>query len=755
MGRGVAGAHAPQVITGDHVPAARRGWVAAAAGLILLLLAANFELLFGDVTPLWDADNGFAPWFLLVSDYAHEGRLLRWNPWSAGGSPDFADPQLGAFSPLTVGVGALAGGTVGAFWAYWLLIWSAGGLGALLLARHLGAPPWGGFVVAAGFAFSGYFTGHATHTSFLHAYAALPWIAWRLDRAMKPGGSTAAAQAGAIWGLSALAGYPGQVAANAGYAVLWLLGRAFFPDEDREAGRTRRFGRAAVVLLVFLAVGLVVLAPAYVSLVRESQGVSARAGPLPREVATGSNALHPLAVLTFASPYLTFLKLLDQDRLWPYTDVTSGSIYAGAVVTWLAGVALVARPRDGWRWWLLGCGVAGVLLALGQALPFRGWLYDLVPPSRYTRHASLFTGYLILSASALAAVATRDLSVLAAEPPRSRARFLVTAIFVALASFAAFATGSAAAVRDDPAVLAGALFHLALMWTGVLTTAWATMRLDGPARPRVLAAALGLLAVADGVATQALSRPLLYDYRNDGSQRWGAIRSNRVRSLDVRWGRSESWGPGAGNRNVVVKEPVLAAWAPLYSLLHQAWAETPVLAASAIGSDRVYFSKRIVEAPSSMATFRLFVKRTAALGAPPLVVHSRPAMRAGEGEPDEDEAWAIARLPPAQVVPSHVVSYTPDALTLSVFCPAEGWLWVTERWSRSWEATVNGRPVDVWGGNFIFRAVPVGRGANVVRFTYRPAGLSPLVVLSWGTLGAVALISMVPALRRRRLDRGR
>ena len=163
-------------------------YLLAAAALVVVFLVANRPLVSGRAVGIWDADYYHSSLQILVADHARHGRVMLWNPWSNGGSPDHADPQSGALSPICVLFGLLTGGTEAGFRWYWLLVWLGGGLGLLTLARHLGAPAWGGFVVALGFVFSGFFTGHAEHTTFIHGYAFLPWIIWRGMRRCAGGG---------------------------------------------------------------------------------------------------------------------------------------------------------------------------------------------------------------------------------------------------------------------------------------------------------------------------------------------------------------------------------------------------------------------------------------------------------------------------------------------------------------------------------------------------------------------------------------
>lgn len=165
----------------ERDPLSRFGWKTAALAVTGVLLAVNLPLLLGIDAPIWDASTQYAPAYTLVADHARAGRFLLWNPWIEGGAPDGFQPELGAFSPLMVGIGLVLGGTEAGFRVYWLAVWLLGALGTLTLARHLRAPAWAGAIVASGYLFSGFVTGHAEHTSILYAMALVPWTLWRLD----------------------------------------------------------------------------------------------------------------------------------------------------------------------------------------------------------------------------------------------------------------------------------------------------------------------------------------------------------------------------------------------------------------------------------------------------------------------------------------------------------------------------------------------------------------------------------------------
>ena len=310
----------------SRAAASSRSWLCALAMMLLVFSLSNSDLVLARSVPIWDGDSLYGPYQMLVADHARAGQLLLWNPWTLGGAPDSAEPQAGAFSPVAVLIGAIAGGTLSGFCAYWLFVWLLGGTGMMMLARHLRAPAWGGFIVTMAFLFSGLYMGHASHTSYLSSFAYLPWFLWRLDVAMTEHRLWPAAEAGALWGLSALSGYPAMTILTPCYGAAWALGRTWLSQSPEDGKKKavllktslpRQTWFLVLALAVVCVVGVLVLAPPYVGLLTEAVGVTERIGERPRVIAIGQSALHPGALLTFASPYLSSLKLWNP-TLWPY-----------------------------------------------------------------------------------------------------------------------------------------------------------------------------------------------------------------------------------------------------------------------------------------------------------------------------------------------------------------------------------------------------------------------------------------------------
>ena len=334
-------------------------WTVAVLLLATVLLAANRRLVSGVDCPKWDADMFFAPFQMLVADHARAGTFLLWNPWLNGGSPDYAEPQIGSFSPFAVILGLLTGGTEAGFRVYWLTIWLWGGVGVILLGRHLGAPAWGACAIALGFAFSGFYTGHAEHTSTLyHFLAAIHRVAPGCGAVLRLG---TAVEAGRV-NLSALGGY--QVGLlNASFAacgpsvdgvVLSARNRQGRAQARQRCSRQWRWSGSSCFLIRRVHGR---------DQLRRTSRVLAPIMPSKTMRSIGS-------LSTFASPYLSILKGKAINTL-------AVPIFRPAAFTWgdrarHGAVALFGGRGDGGGSFDVSCCCSSV--RAGKSLPLRGWL---------------------------------------------------------------------------------------------------------------------------------------------------------------------------------------------------------------------------------------------------------------------------------------------------------------------------------------------------------------------------------------------
>jgi hypothetical protein len=730
--------------------------LAAPVGFGILFLGLQSKLWTGAVSPIWDADTQFAPFFSIVADHARAGSLLLWSSWTNGGAPLYADPQVGALAPDVVLLGALTGGGLGGFVFYWLLLWLGGGLGFLALARHLGVGRAPAIALALGFAMMGPYVGNAEHVSWLHSMSFAPVVLLVVDRALDADPVRGGALAGALWGLSALAGYPGFTVGTLLFTVGWIT--AWTMGTDWRGGAVAgswpgRMRTAGLVLAPMLVVGGVVMAPTLFAALHDAAGYTTRAGFLAREAALRDNALEPAAWWTVASGYIG----LARRSQWLYTDVSSVSLYVGGCGTLLAALALLGSA---WRRALALAALALVFLGLAcsRVVPLRSWLSWVLPPLRYFRHSSLFRFYVCLALLLMAVVALRGLATVSARRRRGMA--------AALAALGMLGARVLERMMADAQPI-GYPNHLA-RWTEarvalaacVVATAGYVL-LSGARRQAVRAAAAAVLVTAAVVDARVVLDTNLGLYAKPevhGGPRWAGIVHRRGILAD---GPDSHRGRGApDNLNLLTKERQLENYTPLRQPIFEAIVAGGVLNPWLLGPPRVGFARNVERTPVSLTAYQRWLGAIALDGAVPLLVHTPMDMVRGDGptgamsgpsprdrrpsgaSPPQSPSWdGMVPLAPVEVAIGR------DRLWYLVDVPEAGWLFVPERWGRPWSVRVDGQRMSPYGGNFAFMAVPVRAGRVELRFRYRPRTTLALVAVSWLVLAGVAAWSICAATR--------
>ena len=734
-------------------------WVVAGCIVVAVLCLGNLDLLLGRVAPQWDAVDYFGPEFSLVADHLKAGRLLLWDPWVAAGTPDSAEPEFGTTSPIVLLAALLSPNPQAGFVMYWMFIWILGPIGMLVLVRHLRCPAWGGIVAAIGFGISGFYTGHAQHTAHVYSVSLLPWVIWRFDLGLLRRSYWYILQAGTIYGVSALGGYPVYTIVTPAFLILWSIGRAVSHDEEKLP--TRRWSEsilfAAVAIILLTAIGTAIMSPAYVGFVEDTQGYSDRNGPRARQEALTENLFPAGELSTFASPYLSLVDI-RHGRYWPFTDASMRSVYSGGVVMALAMFSLSRNSR--WRWWLFLMALLSLVCAMGYQTPVRGWLYDYVPPMRYFRNAASFRTYAILLFAVLSALGARDLSSVGMEESKTKKCFFITAILLAIVAAWTFVvvlhwsndqiSGVVPAVPRE--ILHSGFFfavtHAFVTWCGVAGVAYLFWQQERTSRR--LYCLLVALAIFDGAATLRVSAPTMYS--SSTLSFWHVMNAQHSGRLDLSGDHlfrqleppaALTYGPPTlykSNRNIPVKvATVINDDITLKNRFYGQIVADPLLRQMAVGNDRIWFITEAPSAPPTDTNFTVYAQRVHELGAPVVLLHSAEQMKSlGQRAKAEAGSFLLAIDPSTlhTATAAHVfqLSYWPNALSFHFVAPEAGWLVITDRWAPGWRVTVNGHPREVLGADFVYRAVRTEAGDNRVQFRYRPRGWPGLLLLSWGTL---------------------
>jgi hypothetical protein len=306
-----------------------------------------------------------------------------------------------------------------------------------------------------------------------------------------------------------------------------------------------------------------------------------------------------------------------------------------------------------------------------------------------------------------------------------------------------------------------AQLHLWFAWAGITSAAVVVTRAPVDARKRLLRGLLIALATADVFFTVYFAQPTMYD--NDRARGiWDRVAAEHNPTLDLtarglqRADLAPAWLTAEGvphDKNVSLKIATFRNYVALTNRYYTDLAQRPILNAMATGPNRVWFSSQAIAVRPSDEAYAAFVARSESLHGGVLVVHPRDLMTGGFAPSDGDTIGDILRLPAAIPLDVKLNVYRPEELRFEVTCPERGWLLVTDRWSRAWQATVNGKPAEVWGANFIFRGVPVEAGRNDVRFTYNAVGFPYLVILSWSTAFATVAFGLIIRLDPQRRSR--
>lgn len=726
----------------------------------------------GAVTIPWDAKAHFAPQIQFLAQSLARGESPFWLPYAFSGIPQIADPQSMMFSPPFLALALVNGNpSLGAIDAALLVALLIAGWTVIWLARDLGWH-WGGALVAAlGFCFGAAMAWRLQHFGQVLSLAYLPLCLIALRRGLSALDWRRGAAWGALAGLTAAFIVLGrdQVGLLAVYVlagfVVWQLVTA------EEIGPAIR--RAVVPLAAGGIVGAAVIAlPIAMTLLYAGQSNR----PEIDFIGAGRGSLHPALLVTALFPHLYGAAGRMEDYwgppsfAWQGTDLfiaqNVGQLYIGAPLMLLLIAGLVRGVL--WRREIAFFSIVLTLMllyALGWYTPVFRAFYEVLPGvNLYRRPADAV--FLIGAFAALCAGYIAHL-FLSGEMPEARPwqRGLEIGVVVGAVALAIlFALrldrlgmavqplliGAAWIAAGAAALWAAERMRLlrpvaaALVLAGVLTadlavnngpngaSAMATAELD-MLQPDSRSPTLALLKARTTAGTTDTQRPRV-ELAGLGFHWPNASLTHRLEHTlgynPVRPG-AYSRATGAGD---TVGLPDQRKFTPLFPSYRSTLADLLGLRFIATGVP-------VEEIDKSLKPGDLKLVAKTADGyvyenprAMPRVVFARravaadfEAMIASGRRPEADlsatvllEAAAAGGPGERRAGTARIAAWHHSEVVIESDSPEGGWVVLHDPWQPWWRATVDGQPAEILKANVLFRAVAVGPGKHVVRFTFMP-----------------------------------
>ena len=732
------------------------GWfVDAALVLVLCLLPVlRFWPLFTshprDQMTLVEGDFNieFFPQIHAIATIVRGGELPLWNPWSDGGQPLMADPQMAIWYPLNWVLPWLVrdidAGSLVALEAHTVLQLGLLAVATYLLARAVIGSRLGALVAALVFAFSGLMTSYPVQqVPIMRCALWFPVLLLCLIRALDRFSLRWALAGGVALALAVLAGHPQLLLFQLYGLALYGTYRLWELRHDRPAA-ARAVALGSLMGVVGLGVAAVQLVPSFEFLQLSDRAVSS----------------YEFTAAGF-SPFELVL-----DTLAP--RILGGvPLYVGILPLLLAAIAL-GFVRHRLVPYLALLGALGLVVSLGGNSFAHSVLYLFAPGFALFQHQERAIYLYVCAVALLAGYGAALLQQSVAG--RRRARLLALGR-VAVAAW-----------------LAG------LVIAAILYAGW--LLVEGTARASrwraaidwwnwllvMLAAALALLALRlvwrHGRALLAVGMPALIvlDLFTVG---WGVNLAARppdqvfVPSEIVRWLQGEpapyrldDRGVLNGNSGLVYLLPsvngaygmFVARFSMLKTVLppHELWkllnvrfvvTREPPWPGVEVGIEEPYLEhiNRVLVLPDVLPRATVVPRGRVASDAEALEL-----LRTGRldlrGEVLLAEPPALT--PPEGAGDARVTAYRATSLEVAVDTTG-GYLLLSEIYFPGWRAEVDGEPRPVLRANYGLRAVPLHPGDRVVRLYYAPDSLRLGAVLSLLTLGLVALLfALAPRLER-------
>ncbi|MEP7288415.1 MAG: YfhO family protein [Chloroflexota bacterium] len=705
----------------------------------------------GQVLDGSDFRDMFYPLHEYIAQTLYSGELPLWNPHQFLGHPISGNPHAALFYPATWFmwiVGVRRGMNLMLALHTWWAAWGMARLARSFDSSHIGSLLAGVIYAMSGWVGARYYAGHY---NLLIVFAWIPWVmtAYRYALARKTWRSTLPGMA--ALGLTLLAGHPPlTVYLGLSLVTLWLYNAA------RSRYRLRALWDGGRLLAITI-IGAVVLGAALVLPAAELTTRSARTTT--DETFNNSYALPPAQYLSLLIPDL-FGRPKTPTAYWGAQNYEELTAYAGLLP--LLAIPLAFRwKKDDSAYWI-GLVALALILSVGLDGGLMALLWRWVPGFSFFRVPARALFFLLLAVAGLTAQLVTHLQTSNVDERREALRpalrvwlpALGAILFVGAVYFGGSVANSSIINGNSPQrefVVAGALTSAAVIVLGV----WVVLWLWTSPKTETVQWALLFTCLLVTLDAWHVVIPLITVSTITNSPIWTDAKTIVP--------------PGPDSRLDLLLTVNIASVNGLYNVLGydplpiEAYRKLREVADAHIAFDRldmllgVNYLVEDTDKPISASNIEPIGHSDNALFYHRKDVFPRAWFAAGVtvepndklvqqsvilGDKDLHNVFVDRPLTcPIASGSANITEYRPNDVTIKTN-GGGGVLILSDQYYPGWNATIDGKPVDIYRADTVFRAVCVPAGDHTVRYEFRPLSLFMGIVVSavgWVVLCAVAL----------------
>ncbi len=354
--------------------------------LLIIAVLSFWQVSLLDYCLKYDMIDCSYPWRFIVGEHLQQGMLPIWNPYQNLGYPLFADIQSGSswYPPVWF---------LGYFFGYNIYVLSfefifhifLAGLGMFCLGKSLGLQLKICFLIGVSYMLSGFFIGNAQHFTLIVGAVYVPFVLSGYFDLIGKGQPIHVLKTAFFFFLLASGGYATYIVITIYLLIILFASHLIVLLVQKRTRELKKFVLNNIMLIVSCLLLCCVLLFSYVDMAPEitrTKGIELSAAL--------SNPFSPQCLLSLILPYAV-IKDLD----FFATDLSMTNGYLG-IITLMFLLLSFFTPKNKTYFFFLILSVFSLLIAFGDVLPFRKFIYHHIPLMNMVRFPAVFRLFTII-----------------------------------------------------------------------------------------------------------------------------------------------------------------------------------------------------------------------------------------------------------------------------------------------------------------------------------------------------------------------